>query len=60
MRIILYIILGYLAYRLIKSWLRKSGASSAQQSFSESESRWASYSGVGEKDVTRRSKVLDD
>jgi hypothetical protein len=60
MRLIIYGILLYLAYRLIKSWLLKTGASRARPSFSAEESSRGSFSSQREKDVTERSKVLDD
>ncbi|MEQ8351255.1 MAG: hypothetical protein RH862_07210 [Leptospiraceae bacterium] len=62
MRLILYAVLLYIGYRLIKSWLLKSsgGHQEEQPRFSGKESRWSSFSGSREKDVTDRSRVLDD
>ncbi|MCB1137701.1 MAG: hypothetical protein KDK23_03055 [Leptospiraceae bacterium] len=61
MRIIFYAILIYLAYRVIKGWLLRTGGAENPGRFSEPESNW-SYPGRSgrEKDVTERSRVVDD
>ena len=61
MRIIFYAILIYLAYKVIKGWLLRSGGAEARGRVSEPESDW-SYPGRSgrEKDVTDRSRVVDD
>lgn len=61
MRLIIYAILLYIAYRLIKSWLLRMGGASSRSRFSEPNSQWSHSTSSGrEKDVTERSRVLND